>query len=91
MKPCTPDFSNIVDLTSTNLKSMSYDKICEQLQVTFKDDTVYIYSKVPLAKFGLLKRINKKKAKDPNSTDEKKSVGKYFNKEIEEVYDGKKQ
>jgi len=61
---------------SSNIESVGYDESEQVLEVEFKNNTIYRYSKVPQMVFFELGRA--------------KSVGKYFHQFVKDVYKFKK-
>ena len=66
----------LVEINSSNLKSMYFNTETEDLTVTFNNGSIYEYNKVPWAKFTKFRLAE--------------SHGKYFNEHIAKVHKHKK-
>lgn len=62
----------IVEIQSSNLKAAVYNTELEDLTVTFNNGSIYVYDKVPWAKFTKFRMAE--------------SQGKYFNQEISKTH-----
>ena len=65
-----------IEIKSSNLKSAVYNTESEELTVTFNNGSIYIYEKVPWAKFTKLRMAE--------------SQGKFFNESIAKAHKYKK-
>ena len=66
----------IIEIKSSNLKSAVYNTESEELTVTFNNDSIYIYDKVPWSKFTKFRLAE--------------SQGKFFNENISRAHTYKK-
>ncbi len=66
----------IIEIKSSNLKSAVYNTESEELIVTFNNGSIYIYDKVPWAKFTKFRMAE--------------SQGKFFNENISKAHTYKK-
>ena len=66
----------VIEIKSSNLKSAVYNTESEELTVTFNNGSIYIYDKVPWAKFTKFRMAE--------------SQGKFFNESIAKSHNYKK-
>jgi hypothetical protein len=66
----------LIEIQSSNLKAATYNTESEELTVTFNNGSIYVYEKVPWAKFTKLRLAE--------------SQGKFFNESISKNHKYKK-
>jgi lysyl-tRNA synthetase, class II len=77
---------NMIFVSSSNIRSLGYNKENSTLAVVFNNNSLYLYNDVPESVFLNFFTLSSSTDSAGNTTYIKKSIGKYFNAQIKNKY-----